>query len=152
MMFPVPTGSGASCTGTATKRKTPLRKTATWNAVYARLGAAKAGYMALVTAAFCEAAERRFGSRHDAADVAAFVADVRSRSDRLAGEVDPLIAERVISAVFGDNSLGDLSDAAVAGTQIVLLAALVADEHYDDTGLDAFLTSSRRLADQLMRA
>jgi len=127
----------------------------THHAVYTRLGAAKAGYIALVTAAFSEAAERRFGARHDVADVAdvaAFVADVRSRSDRLAGEVDPLIAERVISAVFGDGSLGDLSDAAVAGTQIVLLGALVADEHYDDTGLDAFLASSGRLADQLMRA
>jgi hypothetical protein len=124
----------------------------THHAVYARLGAAKAGYIALVTAAFCEAAERRFGSRHDAAEVAAFVTDVRSRSDRLAGEVDPLVAERIISAVFGHGSLGDLSDAAVAGAQIVLLAALVADEHYDGTGLDAFLASSRRLADQLMRA
>jgi hypothetical protein len=36
-------------------------------------------------------------------------------------------------------------------TQIVLLAALVADEHLDDAGLDAFLASSRELADQLMR-
>ena len=123
----------------------------THHALYARLGAAKVGYTALVTAAFCEAAERRFGARHDAADVIEFVADVRSRSDRLASEIDPLIAERVLRAVFGDGSLGDLSDAAVAGTQIVLLGALVADEHFDDAGLDGFLARSRKLAEQLMR-
>lgn len=123
----------------------------THHAVYARLGADKAGYTALVTAAFCEAAERRFTAHRDPADVVQFVADVRSRSGRLATEIDPLIAERVIRAVFGDGSISDLSDADVAGTQIVLLAALVADEHLDDTALDAFLASSRKLADQLMR-
>ncbi len=52
--------------------------------------------------------------------------------------------------MFGDGSIGDLSDAAVAGAQIVLLGALVADEHFDDAGLEAFLASSRKLADQLM--
>ena len=82
--------------------------------------------------------------------LAGFVADVRSRSDRLASDIDPLIAERVIRAVFGSGSIGDLSDAAVAGAQIVLLGALAADEHFDDAGLDAFLASSRKLADQLM--
>jgi hypothetical protein len=86
----------------------------THHLLFARPGVGKAGYTALVTAAFCEAAERRFGARHDAADLAGFVADVRSRSNRLASDIDPLIAERVIRAVFGSGSVGDLSDA-VAG-------------------------------------
>jgi hypothetical protein len=35
-------------------------------------------------------------------------------------------------------------------SQIVLLAALIADEQLDDAGLDTFLGSARKLADQLM--
>lgn len=120
-------------------------------ALYAQLGADKTGYTALVTGAFCEAVERRFAEHHETADVIQFVSDVRSRSDRLAREIDPAVAERVIGAVFGAGSIADLSDADVAGTQIIVLAALAAEEHLDDAGLDAFLASSRTLADQLMR-
>jgi hypothetical protein len=82
--------------------------------------------------------------------VITFVGDVRSRSERLARELDPQVAERIIRAVLGEGSISDLSDATVAGTQIVLLAALIADEQLDDAGLDTFLGSARKLADQLM--
>jgi hypothetical protein len=120
--------------------------------LYAQLDRAEArtGYAALVAAAFCEAVERRFPRDHQHGDVITFVASVRTRSDRLATEIAPRTAERIIRAVSGDGSIADLSDATVAGTQIVLLAALIADEQLDDAGLDAFLGSARKLADQLM--
>jgi hypothetical protein len=111
---------------------------------------ARSGYTALVAGGFCEAAERRFGTVFQLADVITFVSQVRARSDRLAREVDPDIAERVIRAALGDGSVRDLSDAALGGAQLVLLAGLIADEQLDDAGLDAFLTGARKLADQLM--
>ena len=120
--------------------------------LYSQLDRAEArtGYTALVAGAFCEAVERRFPQGHQPADVITFVGDVRSRSERLARELDPQVAERIIRAVLGEGSISDLSDATVAGTQIVLLAALIADEQLDDAGLDTFLGSARKLADQLM--
>ena len=112
--------------------------------------AAKKGFTALVAAAFGEAVERRFGQDRQRADIVTFVGDFRSRSDRLAHELDPDISERVIRAVLGDGSVRDVSDAAVMSTQTVLLMGLIADEQPDDAGLDAFLASARKLADQLM--
>ncbi len=120
--------------------------------LYARLGSdqALAGYTALVTGAFSEAVERRFGANYRPADVITFVGDVRTRSDRIAESLDPAAAERVIRAVFGDGSVRDLRDVTVVSAQIVLLGALIADERLDDAGLDAFLADARNLADRLM--
>jgi hypothetical protein len=104
----------------------------------------------MVNGAFARAVQRRFGTPHQPADVIEFVADARSRSDRVAQEIDPRIAERVILMVLGDGSVADVSKTTLASTQLLLLGALVADEHFDDAGLDAFLASSRKLADQIM--
>jgi hypothetical protein len=120
--------------------------------LYAQLGLdqALAGYTALVTGAFSEAVERRFGANYRPADVITFVGDVRSRSDRIAESLDPSAAERIIRAVFGDGSVKDLRDVTVVSAQMVLLGALITDEQLDDAGLDAFLTDARTLADRLM--
>ena len=111
---------------------------------------ARKSYPALVTAAFGEAVERRFGQHYQPADIVSFVADVRSRSDRLAGELDPDVSERVINAVLGHGSARDLDKEAVTRAKLVLLGGLVADARLDDAGLDDFLVAARRLADQLM--
>ena len=79
---------------------------------------ARSGYTALVTGAFCEAVDRRFGRNLQPADVISFVSQVRARSERVARELDPEVAERVIRAVYGDGSLRDLSDSAVTGAQL----------------------------------
>ena len=111
---------------------------------------ARKGYPALVTAAFGEAVERRFGQHYQPADIVSFVADVRSRSDRLAGELDPDVSERVINAVLCHGSARDLDKEAVTRAKLVLLGGLVADARLDDAGLDDFLVAARKLADQLM--
>jgi hypothetical protein len=111
---------------------------------------AKDGYTALVAGAFCEAVEQRFTGDNPAADVIGFVGDVRSRSERLAAEVDPVIAERIIRAVLGDGSVEDVSDTALVGTEVLLLVGLIADEQLDDVGLEAFLGRARKLADAFM--
>jgi len=111
---------------------------------------AKKGYTALVTAAFIEAVERRFGTGYQATDIVTFVADVRARSDRLARELDPDVAERVIRVVLEDAPVEDLPRNAVTGAQLLVLVGLIADARLDDAGLDEFLAAARKLADQLM--
>lgn len=108
------------------------------------------GYPALVTAAFGIAVERRFGTSCQPADIVAFVADVRARSDRLASRLDPDVSERVIQAVLGDGTVRSLDKEAVTSAKLLLLGGLIADAHLDDTGLDEFLAAARKLADQLM--
>ena len=118
--------------------------------LYGRLdrAAARIGYTALVAAAFFEAADRRFARNGTAADVIEFVGDVRGRSERLAGEIDPSAAERMIRAVLTDEDISDMDDEVKGRLYIVLLAALIFDEQLDDAGLDAFLVEARKLADQ----
>ena len=75
---------------------------------------------------------------------------MRARSDRLAAELDPDAAERVINAVLGHGSIRDLDKEVVTRAKLMLLAALVADARLDDAALDEFLAAARKLADQLM--
>src|SRR4051812_3809360 len=96
--------------------------------LYAQLGpAARTGYNALVAAAFCTAVEWRFAKDGTTADVVEFVGDVRARSERLGDAIDPHTAERVIRAVYTDESVDDVDDKTMGGTQIVVLTALIAD-------------------------
>jgi len=111
---------------------------------------AKKGYSALVTAGFAEAVERRFGPGYRGADIVEFVASVRSRSDQVAAELDPDVAERVIRVVLEDVPVDDLNRNAVTGAQLLLLIGLIADAQLDGQGLDQFLAEARKLADQLM--
>jgi hypothetical protein len=57
-------------------------------------------------------------------------------------------AERVIMAVFTGQPLDDVDPRASWETQLVLMAAIIGDEHLDGAGLDAFLAEARKLADQ----
>jgi hypothetical protein len=110
--------------------------------------AKRTGYRALVSAAFVVAAQRRFARDASPGQVIEFVGDVRSRSPEVAGQVDPATAERVVMAVFTGQPLDDVDARASWETQLVLMAAIIGDEHLNDAGLDAFLAEARKLADQ----
>jgi hypothetical protein len=110
--------------------------------------AAKIGYSALLAAAFFEAVDRRFAEHNDDAEVVEFVGAVRSRSERLAEQIDPKVAERIIWHSLGKGSIADLNDEAVIGTQFTLLAALIVDAQLNDSQLDDFLAESRAVADE----
>jgi hypothetical protein len=106
------------------------------------------GYTALITAAFVEAVERRFGQGVvDEAAVVEFVGDVRSRFERADEEIDPLAAERIILKARGKGSITDLSGATIRHIERLLLAILVDDEGFNGGELDRFLAEARQLID-----
>jgi hypothetical protein len=118
--------------------------------LYAQLDrdAVRKTYLALIEAACFEAIDRRFARNGTVSDVIEFVGDVRSRSERVGETLDPRVAEQLIRAVLGDGSIDNLDDKVRFGTEIILLAALIADEQLDDAGLDEFIAEARRLADR----
>lgn len=113
-------------------------------------GEAAKGYSALITAGFSEAALRRFGSDYTQADIITFVGSLRARSERVSEALEPDAAELLLNAALGDASTRSLSREVKVNTQITLLVGLIADEHLDDAGLDAFLADARKLADQIL--
>ncbi len=54
----------------------------------------------------------------------------------------------MIRGVFEDEGTGDVPDQVVVETQLLLLAALVAEARSGDAELDEFLAESRKLADR----
>jgi hypothetical protein len=109
---------------------------------------ARVGYPALVTAAFCEAVERRFAKSGTTSDVIEFVGEVRSRHLKNADEIESRVAERIILAIFTDEEVGDLDAEIKFHTQFILLLPLIDDEQFDDAGLDMFMGEARKLANQ----
>lgn len=110
------------------------------------------GYAALVAAAFTEAADRRFRAHGTTADIIRFVADVRAKSPDLAEKIDPKTGEQLFLSALMDSPLDDLDGGTIVGTQLLLLAALTADEGPTPDRLDAYLAEARTLADEWMAA
>jgi hypothetical protein len=106
------------------------------------------GYGTLITAAFFEAAERRFAQSNGTAEVIEFVSSVRAKSNDLGERIDARTAERIIRAVYTDEDIDDIDGATLIRTQFLLLAALVAEARLDDAGLDEFMAAAQRLANQ----
>jgi hypothetical protein len=108
---------------------------------------ARTGYAALIAAAFSLATDRRFAADGDRAQVIEYVASVRSTTESTA-ELDPRVAERLLLSVYTDEQINDIDVGVRYETQILLLAALVADAQFDKPDLDMFLARARRLADK----
>lgn len=107
-------------------------------------------YVTLTNAAFVEAADRKFNSDTTGDDIIEFIADVRSRSERVRSALDPGVAERVLLAAVGDSDVSDLDPAEVRRSQSILLNALIVDENLDGAGLGEFVATARGLADRLL--
>lgn len=101
-------------------------------------------YMGLVSAAFLEAVDRRFGSAELPAAVVDWVGEARARSEEAAEGIDPTIAERVVLKALGHGEIGDINGRDIRCAVGVLLPILVADEHLGDAELDAFLAIARK--------
>jgi hypothetical protein len=109
-------------------------------------------YAVLVSNAFIEAADRRFGSAATSEDVIAFVADVRAWADSVREGLDPAVAERVLLAAVGVGDVRGLDARTVRTGQAVLLTAMITDAGLEQAELDEFMTRVRAQADdQLAR-
>jgi hypothetical protein len=108
------------------------------------------GYSALLTAAFHKAIDLRFTRDSTLDEVTEFVADVRSRSERLRDALDPGLGERVVVTAVGSDYVHDLPSADSNKIKMVLLTALVSDMHLGDAGLDEFMAGARAFADELL--
>ena len=108
------------------------------------------GYSALIAAGFFRAANRRFSKDATDAEVIEFVGDVRARSGRVGDRLDPHVAEANIRAALGREADTDFDSDTIVSTQLLLLAAFIADAHLDDTELGTFLADVRELADKWM--
>jgi hypothetical protein len=109
---------------------------------------AKAGYRALASAAFVVAVPRRFARDVSPAEVIELVGNVRARSPQAADQVDPVIAERLVLGLFNDEPLDGIDARRSFKAQLLLMVAIIGDEHLGDAGLDAFLAEARKLADE----
>jgi hypothetical protein len=118
---------------------------------------ADVGYSALISAAFFEAARRRFirnGKPADDAEVIDYIATVRGRSDDAADVIVPDLAERLTNYVLGKlpyDANQDIDPNVAIRIKTLLLAGLVGDEELSGPELDAFMTKARDLAEESLR-
>lgn len=109
-------------------------------------------FSALVHAAFLEAVGRRFTKQSQASDVIEYVADVRSRFDKVADAVDPRAAEQLILEALGQGTTDGIDSRTSSIAMMFLLTALVADERLDGAALDEFIAKARTTADYLLNS
>ena len=102
-------------------------------------------YMTLDSAAFFEAADRRFANADLPAAVIEFIGKVRSRNAQAAEKIDPVLTERVILKALGHGSISDLPGREIRRVQNLMLPGLVDDERLDAAGIDALLATARKL-------
>ncbi|TDC55314.1 hypothetical protein E1281_13080 [Actinomadura sp. KC345] len=112
----------------------------------------QAGYIALVTAAFFEAVDRKFivnDQVAEEAEIIEFIAYQRSAHPIAAEQLDPSVAEQVLLHALGKGSIGeDVDGETLLGTKILLLAALTAEADLTDAELETFLVKARAEADE----
>ncbi|MEU8799790.1 hypothetical protein [Spirillospora sp. NPDC048819] len=112
----------------------------------------QAGYIALVTAAFFEAVDRKFiinDKVADDAEVIEFIAYQRSAHPVAAEQMDPTVAEQVVLHALDKGPISeDIDGETLLGTKILLLAALMAEADLGESELDIFLAKARAEADE----
>ncbi|URM94307.1 hypothetical protein LUW76_08170 [Actinomadura madurae] len=110
-------------------------------------------YAALVSATFIKAVQGFFideGKTTDESEVIDFVARVRERSDDSSDLINPQLAESMILDLLGKGTMVETDPDTMIGHQMVLLAAVVGEKQFTDAEIDALLSSSRSLADELI--
>jgi hypothetical protein len=103
-------------------------------------------FAAVLTIAFNEEANNRFGNDHDTSDIIEFVADARATHVGT-GTVSAEDGERVIRAALGEDELIDAMDAyAYGAAQTAMLVALVRDRDASPQDIDALLQTAGQQA------
>jgi hypothetical protein len=112
---------------------------------------ARERHSALIAAGMFEAAEKRFirnGKYAPNNEVVSYIAEVRSRNEAAAEDLNPAIAERVLLTALDQGDTDGIDADTVVMAQLLLMAALVGDEEYSEAELDEFLKQVRRTADE----
>jgi hypothetical protein len=108
------------------------------------------GYNELITAAFVNVVDQRFGARYTVTDIVEYVAEVRTRLRDPDRGINPNVAERLIRKALGEGTLRGIDKKTLLHTEGVLLVALIVDEQLDDAALDTFLAEARATADSFL--
>jgi hypothetical protein len=110
------------------------------------------GFVELVYSAFVAAARRRFAPTWTSAQVVRFTAQVRNGLRPHGVDLDPLATKILLRQALGDRVTSNHDDTTRAQVMLYVLGELIASEHLDDAGLDAFLAGARSLADARLAA
>lgn len=109
----------------------------------------KRTWVAVLLAAFTQAVYLRFGADAAREEVAAYVADVRGRSEAIARGFTAYEAEQLIMMLVSDAvEASGVSARAKGAILIAFTVAVVSDARLDDLAIEAFLAIARRKADQ----
>lgn len=103
------------------------------------------GYGLLLSCAFIEAVERRFGEQHTRSDIIEFVGEFRATYEHLGRQVDPEVGENLILTSIGDEDLKqDVDGETRAAAQTALLLGVVRDLELSADDVDSLLNDALR--------
>lgn len=102
-------------------------------------------FLRLVSTAFLEMADRKFGAGDVTGAVVEWVAKIRSESDVAAKTFDPVISEKLLLFVLGKSDGEDLSGRQIRDAELLLLPMFVDDQGLDGAGIYELLISARAL-------
>lgn len=102
-------------------------------------------FLRLVSAAFLEIADRKFGTDGAETAVVEWIGKIRSESATAAQAFDPVISEQVILFALGKSEAKDLSGKQLRDAELLLLPALADDQGLDSAGVDDLLGTARKL-------
>lgn len=121
------------------------------NAALDQSSTARRSFLALLTAVFAEAVERRFDAADPRTEIIDFVAELRAGDEQIAERLDADAAERMIAVVF-DNSVdtSDIDTNTSIGAKLGVIAKIFYDEAPDSAELEEFLDKARVLANEIL--
>jgi len=109
-----------------------------------------AAFRAMVIAAFLLTVQYKFSKDTPQDDIIDYVAGIRSRADSLANDIDPTTAERMITSVFTGENTSDIEAGKEVEIQMLFATAIVNDEGIEDELFEQLMSSTRKLANDLL--
>lgn len=109
-----------------------------------------AAFRSMVIAAFLLTVQYKFSKDSPRDEIIDYVAEIRSRADSLAEDIDPTTAERMITSVFTDENTSDIDTGTEVTIQMLFATAIVDDERIQGQLFEDLIASTRKLANDLL--
>ncbi|MEO3923776.1 hypothetical protein ABGB07_07935 [Micromonosporaceae bacterium B7E4] len=103
-------------------------------------------YALFLNAVFFLAIDLYFDGRRDDGAAIQFVADMRAQTDVGGGEIDPIVAEKMILSVFDPDIALDTSPAMVGRIQTHAIYKALTEKEISDKDLDTLLQEAAQVA------